>query len=88
MNFRPSPNPCYTKRDTFIEDPETIITSLRTQLQLQTELCTQYDKDLRARDELVALLFAASVQKLVGSSDWEVLSDWQHFRMHLVNAKE
>jgi hypothetical protein len=32
---------------------ENIIFTLRTLLALQSELCTQYEVDLRARDELV-----------------------------------
>ncbi|TFK71541.1 hypothetical protein BDN72DRAFT_817280 [Pluteus cervinus] len=35
---------------------ENIIFSLQTQLTLQTELCSQYETDLRARDELVDML--------------------------------
>lgn len=35
---------------------ESIIFSLQTQLTLQTELCSQYEADLRARDELVEIL--------------------------------
>ncbi|RDB23432.1 Calcium-binding and coiled-coil domain-containing protein 1 [Hypsizygus marmoreus] len=35
---------------------ENIIFSLQTQLALQTELCQQYETDLRARDELVEIL--------------------------------
>ncbi|KAJ2914892.1 hypothetical protein MD484_g5514, partial [Candolleomyces efflorescens] len=35
---------------------ENLIYSLQTQLALQTELCQQYETDLRARDELVELL--------------------------------
>ncbi|KAF5376080.1 hypothetical protein D9615_007716 [Tricholomella constricta] len=35
---------------------ESIIFSLQTQLALQTELCGQYETDLRARDELVEIL--------------------------------
>ncbi|RXW20137.1 hypothetical protein EST38_g5713 [Candolleomyces aberdarensis] len=35
---------------------ENLIYSLQTQLALQTELCQQYEADLRARDELVELL--------------------------------
>jgi len=35
---------------------ENIIFSLQTQLALQTELCGQYETDLRARDELVEIL--------------------------------
>jgi hypothetical protein len=35
---------------------ENIIASLQTQLALQTELCGQYETDLRARDELVEIL--------------------------------
>ena len=35
---------------------ENIIFSLQTQLTLQTELCGQYEADLRARDELVEML--------------------------------
>ncbi|GLB44159.1 hypothetical protein LshimejAT787_1600890 [Lyophyllum shimeji] len=35
---------------------ESIIFSLQTQLALQTELCGQYETDLRARDELVEVL--------------------------------
>ncbi|TFK36501.1 hypothetical protein BDQ12DRAFT_242419 [Crucibulum laeve] len=35
---------------------ESIIFSLQTQLALQTELCGQYETDLRARDEMVEIL--------------------------------
>ncbi|KAL0068902.1 hypothetical protein AAF712_003895 [Marasmius tenuissimus] len=35
---------------------DSLIVSLQTQLSLQTELCGQYQTDLRARDELVELL--------------------------------
>ena len=35
---------------------ESLIFSLQTQLALQTELCSQYESDLRARDELVEIL--------------------------------
>jgi uncharacterized protein YoxC len=35
---------------------ESIIFSLQTQLALQTELCQQYEVDLRARDEMVGIL--------------------------------
>ncbi|KAF8654785.1 hypothetical protein AX16_003440 [Volvariella volvacea WC 439] len=35
---------------------ENLIFSLQTQLNLQTELCSQYEADLRARDELVEVL--------------------------------
>lgn len=35
---------------------ESIIMSLQTQLALRTELCAQYEADLKARDELVELL--------------------------------
>ncbi|EEB91422.1 hypothetical protein MPER_10217 [Moniliophthora perniciosa FA553] len=35
---------------------DSLIVSLQTQLALQTELCGQYETDLRARDELVELL--------------------------------
>lgn len=35
---------------------ETLIYSLQAQLTLQTELCQQYEADLRARDELVEIL--------------------------------
>jgi chromosome segregation ATPase len=35
---------------------ESIIFSLQTQLDLQTGLCSQFEADLRARDELVAML--------------------------------
>ncbi len=35
---------------------ENIIFSLQTQLTLQTELCGQYEADLRARDEMVEML--------------------------------
>ncbi|KAG6861812.1 hypothetical protein C0995_011693 [Termitomyces sp. Mi166 len=35
---------------------ENIIFSLQTQLALQTELCQQYENDLRSRDELVEIL--------------------------------
>ncbi len=35
---------------------ESIIMSLQTQLALRTELCSQYEADLKARDELVELL--------------------------------
>lgn len=35
---------------------ENLIVSLQTQLALQTELCQQYENDLRSRDELVEIL--------------------------------
>ncbi|KAJ7873582.1 hypothetical protein B0H13DRAFT_1480213, partial [Mycena leptocephala] len=35
---------------------EDLILSLKTQLALQTELCGQFETDLRARDELVEVL--------------------------------
>jgi chromosome segregation ATPase len=39
-----------------ISQEEDIVFALRTQLSLQSELCTQYEVDLRARDELVEVL--------------------------------
>lgn len=45
--------PTHTRRTS---KEENIIFSLQTQLALQTELCGQYETDLRARDELVEVL--------------------------------
>ncbi|KAI0634678.1 hypothetical protein C8Q77DRAFT_646477 [Trametes polyzona] len=49
----PSSAPVHSRKASREED---LILSLRTQLALQTELCTQYEIDLGARDELTRML--------------------------------